>query len=33
MISFIWDPIKNKLNVAKHGVSFDEAESVLKESD
>jgi uncharacterized DUF497 family protein len=28
-IRFTWDPAKAALNVAKHGVSFDEATSVL----
>ncbi|MDB4307755.1 BrnT family toxin [Gammaproteobacteria bacterium] len=28
-LSFEWDPKKNRSNVAKHGVSFEEAETVF----
>ena len=28
MSRYTWDPEKERINVAKHGVSFDEAESV-----
>lgn len=30
-MSFEWDPEKNKTNIAKHGVSFEDAPSVFKE--
>jgi uncharacterized DUF497 family protein len=29
MIKFAWDPAKASLNARKHGVSFDEAQSVF----
>lgn len=29
MISFEWDPAKAEANVQKHGVSFDEAQSIF----
>jgi uncharacterized DUF497 family protein len=29
MIKFTWDPAKASLNARKHGVSFDEAQSVF----
>jgi uncharacterized protein len=29
MISFEWDPAKDKVNVKKHGISFEEAQSVF----
>jgi len=29
MIDFEWDPAKARLNLAKHGVSFEEARSVF----
>ncbi len=28
-MQFEWDPVKAELNLAKHGVSFDEAKSVF----
>lgn len=29
MLNFIWDDHKNKLNIVKHGISFDEAKTVF----
>lgn len=29
MLSFVWDEDKNKINVLKHGVSFQEAQTVF----
>ena len=29
MLSFVWDEEKNKINVLKHGVSFQEAQTML----
>lgn len=29
MITFEWDPVKAKANLKKHGVSFEEAQSVF----
>ena len=29
MIEFEWDPLKNILNLGKHGVSFEEAQTVF----
>lgn len=29
MIEFTWDPVKNLLNQRKHGVSFEEAQTVF----
>jgi len=31
-ISFQWDEGKNRLNIRKHGISFDEARSVFADS-
>ena len=28
---FVWDPDKNEVNIKKHGVSFDEAETVFED--
>ena len=33
MTEFEWDPLKARANVAKHGVSFDEAAQVWKDPD
>jgi uncharacterized DUF497 family protein len=32
-VRFTWDPAKARSNLAKHGVSFDEASEVLTEPD
>ena len=29
MLHFEWDPIKNQVNIKKHGVSFNEAEEIF----
>ncbi|NUN14977.1 MAG: BrnT family toxin [Myxococcales bacterium] len=29
MLRFEWDPTKNQVNIKKHGVSFEEAQSVF----
>ncbi|MDA3077276.1 BrnT family toxin [Campylobacter sp. JMF_04 NA10] len=31
-MTYEWDEVKARLNIAKHGVSFDEAKSVFGES-
>ena len=31
MLSFVWDEEKNKINVLKHGVSFQEAQTVFED--
>ena len=33
MIRFDWDPRKNKANIKKHGVSFEEAQGVFFDED
>ena len=30
-MKFTWDPDKNEINIKKHGVSFDEAETVFED--
>lgn len=32
MLSFEWDPTKAKINLEKHGVSFDEASTVFQDT-
>ena len=31
MISFVWDDVKAQINMEKHGVSFEEAQSVFND--
>ena len=33
MLSFIWDKEKNDINIEKHGVSFEEAQTVFYDED
>ena len=33
MLKFEWDENKNQTNIKKHGISFEEASSVFKDSD
>ena len=32
-LSFTWDPAKARANLAKHGISFEEAETVFSDED
>ena len=32
MIHFEWDPVKDRINIMKHGVSFEEASTVFYDS-
>lgn len=31
MLSFVWDEEKNRINLSKHGVSFQEAQTVFED--
>ncbi|CAN5208524.1 hypothetical protein BH09GEM1_BH09GEM1_39330 [soil metagenome] len=32
-LRFTWDPAKTRANIAKHGISFEEAETVFADED